>query len=107
MNRHGRRTDGKAIINRISQLRNSRILNDPRIVGLTEESINSLKDNTHPDKDLQILFDKSVKLVNELVNLEAEMYRINKDYAEKTTGNLRYKQTTAQDSEEHQPDLSV
>ena len=103
MNRHGRRTDGKAILNRITQLRNSRILNDPKITGLTEESITLLKEDKHEDRELQLLFNKAVKLVDELVTLEAEMYRINKDYAEKRG----IKPIPAQGSEEHQTDLSA
>jgi len=105
MNRQGRRTEGKEIIERIGQLRNSKILNNPRILGLTEESITLLKDNTHPDKDLQVLFNKSVKLVNELVNLEAQMYAINKDYAEKM--GVKPTPTTDLGSEEQKTDLSV
>lgn len=83
MNRRERRTQGKAIMERLTQLRNSKIINSPYLRDLTPEDQKALKDGTHSNADLQTLFNKANKLIKELVYLEGELYQAQTDLKEK------------------------
>ena len=83
MNRRERRTQGKAIMERLVQLRNSNIINSPYLQGLSEEDQKALKEGTHSNKELQVLYNKANKLINELVYLEGELYQAQEDYKQK------------------------
>ena len=83
MNRRQRRSQGKAVMNRILQLRNSAIINHPGLRELSEEDQKALKEGTHESEPLQKLFNKANKLIRELVSLEGELYRAQQDLKEK------------------------
>lgn len=84
MNRKQRRTQGKAIMERLTQLRNSKVINHPGLRDLSEEDQKALKEGKHESEELQKLFLKASKMINELISLERELYTAQQDLKEKT-----------------------
>ena len=66
MNRKQRREFYRKNINRIYQLRNSKILNSDEFMDVDEGEIRLLKEGNHEDREKQKRYNKQKKLLQEL-----------------------------------------
>ncbi len=83
MNRRERRTRGRFITERLAKLKSSPLSDNSFLKDLLESVINELINGIHDNKDLQVKYDKSKKMLDEIMSLELELYAMQEDLAQK------------------------
>ena len=73
MNRHDRRTKGKAILQRLTVLRNSPILKEADLSDLPKEVVDLLVAGNHPSKEMQRRYNTCKRILDEMMKLELDL----------------------------------